>query len=168
METTLSKIFFNDLKLSQEGHKQENISFGYIYKSLFKILEESDELETALSRIYDNYKIYFEDGDWFRLFHKSIRQTDFYGSIIIEKPDSLLTDETEIKRWREIQFKSNKTEEERIEFRKLYRKVTNVERISCNGYIDAILYETICMDNGFLYKTLSRTFKEFENPTEER
>jgi hypothetical protein len=77
----VSEIFIENLK----AFSREN-SLGSIYFNLFIFLSD-DELSEQISYLYDLYKgedSYFKEygvENWFFLFHKSIRQGDFFSNI---------------------------------------------------------------------------------------
>lgn len=150
----------------------------YVYENLLKIaLIESPDL---LEQVYEDWKNYKEDNEWFRLFHKSIRQCDLYRDfgINIIVPSTITPEEEQrVKELTEylnsirperdtneyqVYFENNKTliREHLDLLDKRRRKVW--ENIS--GYLDMILYGLIRADeDNRLFEILKNLFTYKDN-----
>lgn len=162
--------------------KSKHSDIASLYHHIFSIM--SDE---HLSETLEYYKtVYQEDKEsWFYYFHKSMRQTDFFGNDVLSyRIVNMLTDEQKARREellkiREKQYKKfkkkNKDEnyEKYKEFRKLpecvevlteLQKLNEImntkEETRISGHLDMILWNTIHVDkNNELQSILERTFK---------
>ncbi len=111
----VSEIFIKNLKeLSRES------SLGHIYFNLFSFLSD-DELSEEILYLYKLYKgedEYFKEygvENWFYLFHKSIRQTDFFSNIKGYRIENKLSES------QELELKSLKNEMDRLREANVYK-----------------------------------------------
>jgi hypothetical protein len=156
-----------------KGLRNNRSSDTFIYWNLFTILEHDHP--GFLHEIIENYK---EDPeDFFRRFHKSLRQWDVFGDHYAVYRNGVPTEEDEKRRkeilkWRKIfrrihnnddsvyemeEYKESTKELQHVsrELRKMYV----VERIG--GHLDSIFYETIARDtDGKLYQYMNDFFKK--------
>jgi hypothetical protein len=172
----LTQLFVANLKDCKE-------EFGRIYFHLFSFLEES-ELQNVLEYVFDlsegNDGYFKEQGkvEWFAVFHKHIRQTDFFSNRCFYKKEKydLLTKDEE----KEFKFLVNKVKADGYNkkctdgsnklFNEEYNRYLDLSKmkrrqvldISINGELDSILWNVICIDNNFLYNTLLVTFEEYK------
>ena len=128
-----------------------NSSLSFLYQKLFfEFFISEDDLEKSLKY----YQVVFikDPDDWFRQFHKSIRNTYFFEGEYIKIVDTL-TDE-ERKRRNEIidirmKFRrNNKTEQppHLQELQNLNGLMSKQEDVPVAGIADAFLYNLICID----------------------
>lgn len=168
-----SELFLNFLRTS-------NTEISSIYYSLFS-LQESKELDDlleyylSLSEGNDDYFKEYGKEEWFAIFHKSIRQTDFFLNCFIRRKKKLLTPDEE-KQFKFINHKVNKkdykkydengvffTEEYRFYLDLWERRRRETIEDNISGKLDSILWNTIYLDkDNFLYKTFVRTFTEIK------
>ncbi len=153
-------------------------------------------MEATLQFVYDcwsgntnlEHKEYYRL-EWFAVFHKSIRQVDFYSNCKISLHKSQLTPAKDRRRrelraldtklhraygfdnvdfgsydYYELKKKYN-TEHQKMlsDLRELDRKFNQKEDFSINGSLDSILYNLIHLDEeNFLYEILEETFEEHQ------
>ena len=150
-------------KALKERFSKDDLSF--LYQKLFFGIFIS---EKDLHEILEYYRTVFleEPTDWFRQFHKSIRQTDFFQGSYVKFVDSLT--EEEIKRRSEIldirsKFRrANKDEEppHTQELRNLNAMMNKQEEVPIAGIADAFLYSLIHVDEkSELKKAMEVAFK---------
>lgn len=159
--------------------KQNSNECSNIYRHLFSLLKEED-LEWQLNYMFelsegkDEYFKEYEKTDWFTIFHKSIRQTDFFNDCcfrMVKHP--LLTDLEE----KEFRFLNKKVREdgyikkdekgnftdEYSRFLDLHKRRERQElKESIDGKLDSILWNMIYIDNNVLYNTFLRVFSEYK------
>lgn len=155
-----------------KGLRDNRSSDTFIYWNLFSMMEVGHP--DFLEDIIENYK---EDSeDFFRKFHKSLRQWDVFGDEYIVYKYGELTEENrkrreEILAWRRKQRRENdddsvyeteeykKSTKELRDVSKELGKMYVVDRIG--GHLDSIFYETIARDNdGDLYKYMNSFLKK--------
>lgn len=166
----LREAFLNELKnYSGSDHPSE------VYRHIFSCME-ADSLESLLR----NLKSAVGEKDWFFYFHKSMRQTDFFGDVYVHYTVNTQT-ESDLKRieelrqilpsyaekgkiWKDVinseEAKSLGLEKELKELRFLVGKSKKEERRSVSGHLDMVLWNFIYIDNTeFLRKFIERFFK---------
>ncbi len=167
---TIDKYFKTELK-------RIKTEIGDIYFSLFS-LRSKEDLISDLEYLYnlylgkDNY--YEEEGktEWFTIWHKSLRQLDYFVEcfqkerMVLLKGDDLakfkflknkFTENQELKRDKDSLFTS-----EYLEYLELWSlKDREVLEKSICGNLDSILYNTICIDKNALYNAFIRTFTNY-------
>ncbi|MBK7362637.1 MAG: hypothetical protein IPJ01_10115 [Micavibrio sp.] len=172
----LTQLFFDALKKAQET--------GSIYLHLFSMLAP-DKLEEELLYLFNlsegNDDYFKEDGkeNWFFIFHKSIRQTDFFEGCFKKSNFELIT-EVEEKEFRflnnKVQTKAyNKKSENGKLFSDEYSRYLNLwerrrrqnKEDSINGHLDSVLWNVIHLDKGELTKAFKRAFNEYKLELEE-
>jgi len=179
---TLYTVFIKEIEKGRDTATHKWLEGGYsdIYRNLFSMLSE-EELSRTLKWVYTLSRgddDYFKDSgveDWFRIFHKSIRQGDFYSKVFIERKLVILSDEEEA----EIKFLRHEFREGNIEkrsdvegelwtkeydrFRELVNEKQHEEKdFSLSGNMDSILWNMIQVDNEFLYNTMDMTFAKWD------
>ena len=173
----LTQLFFDALK----NRAKET---GRIYLHLFSTLAP-EKLEKELIYLFNlsegNDEYFKEVGkeDWFAIFHKSIRQTDFFEECF-KKSDFELITELEEKEFRFLHKKCsekgyNKKSENGKLFSDEYRRYLNLwERRrrqtkydSINGHLDSVLWNIIHLDKGELTKAFKIAFNEYKFELEE-
>lgn len=171
--------FFIALKdVGNIDHKKDH--FTSIYRQLFSMqnFEEFVEYLDYLYMLYRGEDTYFKEAgktDWFYLFHKSVRQTDFFKGCYKKEKVNLLT-EDEVKRFR---FLTNKVREkgykkagengqlfndeykDYLELHGRFRRET--QEVSITGHLDGILWGVIHVDNGTLEMVFKTAFEYYEN-----
>lgn len=173
--TNLVKEFKSQLK-EKSGDYIINM-----YDHLFSLLTE-DELNELLEVWFNEYKV--NDG-WYFLFHKSIRQTDFFNNIHAYRIIDRLTPEQrkrrlelitirkkEYKKYEEefpydhdmIEYKKFNNSPERIkssdELKTLNSLMRTEDECSIGGHLDMLLWNTIHLDDKDELKNIfERTFK---------
>lgn len=142
----------------------DNWALSRMYINLFystQILSKV-ELYTTLKQCQESFNSHPEN--WFSLFHKSIRQTDFYNNQFIKIVDRL----TEVQHARrkvilgERIAARNKGEvlEPSKELSLLNHLMQTQEELSINGLFDSMLYNTIQLDtHGELKRAMELTFR---------
>jgi hypothetical protein len=150
-----------------------------IYYQLFSTLsnEDLDKDLKWIKSLYDGTDDYFKESsklDWFAIWHKQIRQTDFFRDCYKRKQSPILNDaeRKEFKFLRHLVYKENynKRDEdgyftnEYMRYLDLHTK--NKQEIledSINGKLDSILWNTICLDkDNFLLQIFKRVFDEMD------
>lgn len=165
-EFPLREEFLDQLK----SHSGSDIS--EIYRHLFTSME-SGSLEFTLTEIKEG----MEDENWFYLFHKSIRQTDFFGSHYVEYRLDL-TSEEEKQRMRDLdkeiprelrlygskeEIESSGLNDEIEEYRRIRRKSNIERRRSISGNLDMALWNLIHLDKeNFLERFFEKFFKSLK------
>jgi hypothetical protein len=174
--TPLSVIFIDCIK------KMKNSYFANIYLHLFGLLDE-ERLERELEYLFqlsDGKDEFFKkDGkdNWFYIFHKSIRQTDFFQGCYQKKKVELVTD-LERKEWKFLFVKVHEKgydkaaepKEKGFSFSDEYRRFLHLndlvrretEEESIDGHLDSILWNMIHVDGNELYDTFLRMFSEYK------
>lgn len=178
MPTTDTSIVLEFKNLLESNHSD----ITSLYRHIFCIM--SDE---RLSETLEYYKtLYQEDKEnWFYLFHKSIRQSDFFGNDVLSyRIVNMLTDEQKTRREELLkiwdnqykEFKKKNEDEDYAkykEFRKLpecvevsteLQKLNGImktkEETRISGHLDMILWNTIHLDkDNELQTILETTFK---------
>lgn len=171
----------NIVKEFKEYLKKNTSDIASMYYYLFLILPEEtlkENLEYWASQYKEN------EEDWFYLFHKSIRQTDFFNLSIYRKVNKLTKEQTNRrnellnirKKQYEEEFESKnpdgKIEDYRIfnqrpdrvetfkELSKLNSVMYTEEKFQISGHLDMLLWNTIHLDKDEELKSiLERTFK---------
>ena len=156
--------------------KEHNSDISSVYLSLFQLLDK-DILEYQLiylKELSEGNNPYFKENgkeNWFNIFHKSVRQTDFFSDCYIKRKYSLLTDDEE----KELKFLRNKVREKGYnkknndqtftdEFR-YYLDLSNKKNresidVDISGSLDSILWNTIHVDEkNVLYITFKIIFE---------
>jgi hypothetical protein len=173
-QTPLAEFF---LKILYSGSTE----FHSIYRSLFKILtlKELDDILSLHRDIWSGKDEYFgADGKevWFTVFHKAIRQTDFFCDVYRENIVETLTP----KELKEYWFLRHKVHEEGYvkegdakelfnpEYRRyleLFNKYQSRKRpVSLGGHLDSVLWNIIHLDNKeVLHNAMLLTFEEIES-----
>lgn len=161
--------------------KQPN--FGHlasVYKSLFK-LRPFEKLNEYIIYLYNvsrgNDSFFKENGKevWFTVFHKSIRQSDFFDGITVEREKALLTPE-ELKEYRYLRHKYIENPKlkrgENELFTDEYRHYLDLWQLkrrekleeSASGHMDSILWNAIHLDkNGLLFNSFEAMFDDFDD-----
>lgn len=143
-------------KALTERFSYSDISFLY-QRLFFDFLIDEKDLNNVLLKYQS---VFIEDPyDWFRQFHKSVRQTDFFDGYY-QKVVNMLTD-TESKRYREIlrlrsDWRNSDNHGEAPftdELAKLNRIMNTVEPVSVTGIADSFLYGLINLDENDMLKT---------------
>lgn len=169
----LTEIFFNTLRNNDIKYKM-----APIYKSLFSILSK-ESLENQLHYLYDlseGRDSYFKDDgkeNWFYIFHKSIRQCDFFNDCFKKSKFESVTGDEE----NEFRFLYDKVktegyvkEGENSLFNDEYRRYLELhekrrrqlKEESINGYLDSILWDMIHADDDNSLKIiLEKTFHAY-------
>lgn len=168
-------IFFESLK------KMKNDYVANIYYHIFSLIKPED-LEWNLKYIFelsegkDDYFKKYGKEEWFAIFHKSIRQTDFIQDCYQRRKVELMTDDEE-KEYRflchKVRVKEyDKTKDKRKDqlFNDEYlryldlngKKRREVEEESIGGHLDSILWNMIWVDNNELYDAFLRMFSEWK------
>lgn len=137
-----------------------NSDLAHLYKHLFfcDFIDE-EELENIL---LEYQKVYFDDGDdWFRQFHKMIRQTDFFSGQYYKSVNTLSEEERERRRYIiSVRSELRRTDDLNVELpyddelRILNRKSNVHEPISLSGVLDSMLYGLIHLDEKNELKTI--------------
>lgn len=157
-----------------------------IYFHLFRMMDMeklNEELEylAALSEGKDDYFKEHGAEEWFAIWHKSVRQTDYFSDIVKKGKIYLLTDEEK----KEFKFLRHKVAEKgyvkasadgKHLFNDEYRRYLDlwtksraeVTEDSVTGHIDSILWNAVHMDDkNKLFNTFKRTFREMKAEVEE-
>jgi len=179
----LVKIFLDKLRNATD-------SIGICYYRLFEI-QSIQSLESTFEWLYSEYinqkNSPKEEQIWFYLFHKSIRQTDFFSGCTKTTRESLLTleEETELitlaeninAEWRKVNPELEGAEpnltiyeyfrrthpENYKRYHELKAKRQNVETKNISGSLDSVLWNLIHLDNdNFLMLSMLRSFKEHD------
>jgi hypothetical protein len=171
--TPFTVIFFDSLKRNQSD-------ISNIYQHLFSLIKFED-LEKELKYLFElseGEDSFFKESaktDWFGIFHKSIRQTDFFQECYRKIKEPQLTDLEE----KEFKFLRNKIKGEgydktdptgKFMFNEEYRRYCDLSLLkqseqydkSIGGHLDMILWNTIHVDKNELYNTFLRTFSEYK------
>lgn len=168
-------IFFEALKKMKNGY------IANIYHHIFKLIKPED-LEWNLKYIFelsegkDDYFKKYGKEEWFAIFHKSIRQTDFIQDCYQKRKMDLLTDDEQ----KEFRFLANKCREKDYDktkdkkgdqlFNDEYnrfldlsgRKRREIEEVSIGGHLDSILWNMIWVDENELYDAFLSMFSEYK------
>jgi hypothetical protein len=166
-------LFFDSLKRNQSD-------ISNIYQHLFSLMKFED-LEKELKYLFELSEgddDYFKESgktDWFGIFHKSIRQTDFFQECYrkIKEPQLTNLEEKEFKFLRHKvrekgydktdptgQFMFNGEYNRFLELNDMKRNEQYDESIG--GHLDMILWNTIQVDKNELYNVFLRTFSEYK------
>lgn len=161
------------------SHSGSDIS--EIYRHLFTSME-SGSLESTLMEIKEDIK----NENWFYRFHKSIRQTDFFGSHYVGYSVDLTNEEEkqriddlgkEIPRELRLygtkeEIESSGLEEQFAEYKRIRRKSNVERRRSISGNLDMALWNLIHLDKeNFIMNFFEKFFmglriKESKHPNE--
>jgi hypothetical protein len=181
-KTPLTNMLLERLKRPAPTYLGEHMK--NIYRHLFEIKSEEDDLEETLEYIRDIFKGK-EKGvskkDWYAIFHKHLRQGDFFNECFQKRKHDLLT-EKERREYKTLRTKFTtaetkaeleklKTEgkqdkelfnEEYKRYLDLFNRLRREEKDdSINGHMDMLLWNTMHVDTDeILYKALSSVFKE--------
>ena len=169
-----SEILLNFLK---ESANKEYISV--IYYQLFSTLNTKDldaDIEWVKS-LHDGTDDFFKDSgknNWFAIWHKQIRQTDYFRNCYKRNHAPILTDaeRKEFKFLRHEVYKDGyKKHDENGFFKEEYKRYLWLHERnrretledSINGKLDSILWNTIWLDKeDILYKIFKRVFDEID------
>lgn len=157
-------------------------SLGSVFNQLFSLRKE-EELKHDLYYLYTLYKgtdSFFGESSkdcWFSIWHKSIRQTDYFTDCFQRKKIELLTEEEE----REFKFLLNKCKDKSFSktegkqkdklFNDTYLRYLDLYSKrkrepfddSINGKLDSMLWNLIHVDKeALLYKMYQRVFRELD------
>lgn len=172
----LGEIF---LKMLRDAAQTKEIAA--IYYHLFKMqdLEKLNEELQYLYELSEGKDEYFKEHgktDWFAIWHKSVRQTDYFTGIVKKGRIELMTTderkEFKFLRHKVYQKGYDKTDpngkhlfnDEYRRFLELNEKLrAEATEDSVSGHIDSILWNTVHMDDkDVLYKNFKRTFLEIK------
>lgn len=173
------KEFNSNLKSRMTNHH-----LASMYLTLFALLPDED-LRDTLENVMNDYKKSKEEGGWFYLFHKSIRQCDFFIDLSLLQHKNKLTKEQEKERKRLLnkrhkefdKYCPNHSKEEYdelekkphrqkdlMELKKLNTLFHNKDEISRGGIFDCLLWDLIHLDKeNELKDILELTFKICNN-----
>jgi len=163
-----------------KGNYGEDSYIRTVYYQLFSLLTD-EELNRQLEYLYElssgKDSFFKETGkdNWFAIWHKSIRQCDFFEDCFVERTKELITKDEE----KEFRYLLNKYKVEKVdnrdsdgklndEFRRYlelweYRRRQKIKD-NINGRLDSILWNTIHMDtDNVLYNAFKRTFRIMES-----
>lgn len=158
-----------------------NNEFPVIYEKLMVKLISPESCEEILRYMFDDYCK--NNKEWFYSFHKSIRQSDFYGNTNTAYnmcyPNPFITEEEKLERKKLLEFKHQKRLElgsdyitntfnkEYSEYAKrigeLNEKFSNKKIVSIEGHLDVILHAMISSDNNFLKNKLENCFEDYKH-----
>jgi hypothetical protein len=147
----------------------EDSDLRYLYeKLLFGIFMSEEDLNDVLTYQMSQYK--YHPDCWFTMFHKEIRQTDFFEGNYVKVTNSMT--DAEAKRRNEIlksrsDFRKknpnlvNKSEQPHTdELRTLNSLMTTLVEVPVAGLMSGFLHSIICLDNkGELKNAMEITFK---------
>lgn len=156
-EKQRSTIIIEFEKAIKERISNDSLSFLY-QKLFFEFFISEEELENIL----EEYREVFlkEPDDWFRQFHKMIRQCDFFHGHYTKTVDILTEEE---RKRRDFLIKSrviSKEMPEAEELRKLNSKYRSQKEVPVGGIADVFLYELIHIDSkNELKHVMEITFK---------
>ncbi len=158
-------------------------SLGIIFYQLFS-LKTNDELQSELEYLYTLYKgtdSYFKKSSidcWFAIWHKSIRQCDYFDNCYQNNKVELISKEERaefkflMSKVREKEFSKTDGKADGKLFNDAYNRYLQLREIvrreekhdSINGKMDSILYNAICIDSkNMLYETFIKTFNQSNN-----
>lgn len=176
-QPTYRDIFLG--KLSGRESDYVDGYFAHIYLTLFRCLDNK-ELEDELKYLHklsegkdENFKKLGKT-EWFAIWHKSIRQADYFQDIYQVKTLNLL-DEKQKARLKFLRHKfyidrapkegtnDKLFNDEYTEYLNLYKLKEREEKdYSISGVLDAILWDVVHIDKeGVLYKSFKETFGYF-------
>jgi len=176
--------------------KESGSDIADVFNGLFKIAEKDGDLESTLKFTYDcwsgNTDLKEQEwykAEWFYVFHKSIRQCDFYNNCKITLRKSELSPAKD-KRRRELhalntkqrkaygfddvdfggyeyyELKKKYNEEHKDLLREIYdldEKYHKTEDTAINGYLGSILWSMIHVDTkGYLSEAMEEAFEEYQ------
>ena len=166
-EFELTEKFLSGLK----SHSGSDIS--EIYRHLFICMRKED-LENTLSILKESV----HEENWFYLFHKSIRQTDFYEGVHVSEIKDIRSDQEknrmeELRKILPFHPFTNAVNSERAllmdlesemkEFRSLYRKSKAEESRGIGGNLDMCLWNLIHLDkDDFLKRYITNFFNQIQ------
>jgi len=170
-----SVLFFEALK------RIKNDSISHIYYHLFSLLKPED-LEWQLKYLFelsegkDEFFKEYGKEEWFAIFHKSIRQSDFIQECYQKRGIELLTDDENKEfrflcnkcRTKDYDKTKNKREDQLFSDEYLRyldlsgKKRREVEEYSIGGHLDSILWNMIYVDESELYNVFLRMFSEYK------
>lgn len=155
------------------GLRRNEISDTFIYYNMFSILQITNP--DFLEEIMTNYETHPDD--WFRIFHKSLRQFDFFNSDRIsytrwdnqtskeeeQERNDILNFRKQFRRTHDFDEMNNEYTEKGKRLGVINRKRNvlvkdNDENVS--GHLDSILYELISSGKDELYHYMNKFFKE--------
>ena len=167
----------------EELHSKIHKNYIYtVYYQLFS-LKADDELNSELEYLYTLYKgtdDYFKEesiNQWFSIWHKTIRQSDFFDNCFKKVKLEIISEE-ERKEYKSLKHavrsegfsKTNGKEIGKL-FNNTYLRYLDLNtKIKCesstesiNGILDSILWNTIQLDTeNLLYKIFITTFTYYE------
>lgn len=151
-----------------------------VYYHLFTIVS-TEILNRELDYLYnlwngdDEYFGEYGKEQWFTVFHKSIRQTDFFQDCTTEKRMSLLSKD-EYSKYKNLKHnllnetipkrdKNDEITKEYAEYLGLLNKhKREIYEESISGNLDMILYQTINCDNKeYLYNIMTNVFEDYKD-----
>lgn len=182
MTSMIEQNVISDVRVKLYGHMERIDKMGYLtsmYRHLFSLLTP-DAFEWQINHTYEisrGLDDYFvgRDGkeNWFYIFHKNIRQTDFFDDCIKHESIDMLTDE-EKKEMKYLRHKYviEKTEEKRddkgfVDGYKRYLSLherwrRRIHERNIGGHLDMLLWNLIQIDNGLLQKSLEHLFLDMD------
>ncbi len=146
--------FYNTLDFYAKNRSEAESSLLQIYHHCFKCMLDKD-LEGVLVNMHTDFKK--EPEYWFYMFHKMVRQVDFFdGVYYIDVNNNLNEDEKkELEKLRERIFAEvERSEEEKARYRVLNSKSRMETRESLGGHIDMILWNMIHVDQKNILKSV--------------
>lgn len=170
--TLLAELFMKELRKGTDN-------FSPIYFSLFSIKELEDLNDTLeyvfeLSEGKDSYFKASGKKDWFYIWHKSVRQGDFFNDCY-KKVNVPLLDKKESSEYKFLKHKVhqagyNKRGEEDELFTPEYKRYLELWTLkrredkdeSINGHLDSMLWNLVHADGDILYNAFMRTFTEYK------
>ena len=177
MKTPLS----NELLKNFRNNNFSNNDLNSVYYHLFSCMDIErleKELEYALELSQGKDSYFKEDGkeNWFYIFHKSMRQTDFFDEIYREKENEFTKDEKSRLRFlretckaegyvKESEVKGELFTKEYTEYLALAEKWRRrKETVSLGGHLDMILWNMIHVDTKeVLVNALKFLFEDFKD-----
>lgn len=177
METPLADKFIDDLNEVARNH-----TIGSVYLGIFAVAGRTN-LERDLQylkTLFEGKDDYFKEAgieNWFGIWHKSIRQTDYFQNCFTERNLPLLSDKerSEYKHLHWIVKQDDFDKRANCEAGKIFNPtylrylelhsilIREDKRVSIDGYLDSILWNTIHLDKeDILFETFEKTFKAYE------
>lgn len=158
---------------------------GAIYYHLFRMLD-IEKLNEELLYLYDlseGNDTYFKEygvESWFAIWHKSVRQTDYFRDIYKKGKIEILTPD-EKKQFKFLRHKTSQkgyvkastdgkhlfNDEYRLYLDLWTKARAEATEDSLGGHIDSILWNTVHIDkDNFLFNSFKRTFREMKTEVE--
>mgnify|MGYP006286882463 CR=1 FL=1 len=167
----LNRIFLKELRDNKDD-------ISWMYNTLFESLDPK-QLNQELGYINELHlgknDFHKENGkeNWFYIFHKGVRQVDYFQDIFQRKTIELV-DDTELKEMRYLKSllvdKKIKKRDDDGNFSKEYKRYLKIYELKrretieedISGKFDALLWGLINLDkNDVLYKTFEVTFEKY-------